>query len=167
MPARVSQWLSIARAVGPLYDIDPLLILAIMDRESGGGEFTQPRGPAGLGDGGHGHGLMQIDDRYHSTFIAAKGPDGKPLWTKPLFNVGYAVELLHFNYLAFNGGSGLRAILPAIAAYNASAKRVREALRGLTRPASDVRVIAVLDPLTTGKNYVSDVLARRANFAIA
>lgn len=172
IPGAVVQWMPYARAAHLMWGLDEFLILAIIARESGGGEFLHPRGPGGKGDGGNGHGLMQIDGRYHSTFIAALGPDGKPLWQKPAFNIAYGAELLHTNLHMFDG-IGCNPLLPAIACYNASPKRVRAALRNVSRPIADEQVIALLDPLTTpGKpgepgNYISDVLCRMKSYVIA
>jgi hypothetical protein len=42
---------------------DTVLIVAIGLRESNLGRALVPRGPSGRGDGGHGRGLFQIDDR--------------------------------------------------------------------------------------------------------
>ena len=165
MPQRVARWLPHARAAELVYGVDPHLLLAIVDRESHGGEALHPRGPGGVGDGGHGHGLGQLDDRYHATFLAAKGPDGKLLWADPAFNLLYAAKLLAMNVHMFDG-TGVDPTLPAIAAYNASGKRVREALRGLTKPADEAEVVKALDPLTTGDNYVSDVLARMRSYVL-
>jgi transglycosylase-like protein with SLT domain len=165
MPQRVARWLPHARAAELVYGVDAHLLLAIVDRESNGGEALHPRGPGGTGDGGHGHGLGQIDDRYHSTFLAAKGPDGALLWTDPAFNLLYAAKLLALNIHMFDG-SGVNPQLPAIAAYNVLAKRVREVVRALPRPVTDEVVVAALDALTTGHNYVSDVLVRRKSYVL-
>lgn len=172
IPERVAQWMPHAHAAHLMWGLDPLLVLAICDKESGGGHFLSPRGPAGKGDNGHGHGLMQIDDRYHPTFIEAVGPDGKPLWQKPPFNIGYAAELLFTNIYLFDG-FGCSPLLSAVCAYNVSPKRIREALRTVTRPVLDEQLIALLDPLTTPSkpggpgDYLSDVMARRKSYVIA
>lgn len=171
MPQRVAQWLPAARAAEMVTDVNALLLLAICDRESGGGEFLQPRGPIGKGDGGHGHGLMQIDGRYHSTFLIALGPSGKPLWQDAAFSFLFAAELIRWNRIQFDGFD-VDPLLPAIAAYNASYRRVRDALASVTRPATREDFIRALDAVTTGPksgapgNYVSDVLAKRASYVL-
>lgn len=171
IPERVLRWLPYARAAELMWGLDPLLLLAICDRESNGGEALHPRGPTGKGDRDRGHGLMQIDVKYHPTFIDALGPDGVPLWQKPAFNFAYAAELLYTNIHLFDG-TGCNPILPGVAAYNASAKRIREKLRPLTKPLPDERVIELLDPLTTASkqgepgNYLSDVLRRRKSYVM-
>lgn len=70
----------------PGYDFATLCAQAF--RESDCGCALKPPGPAGLGDAGHGHGLLQIDDRSH-------GPDLKKRdWTKPYINAQMALEVL-------------------------------------------------------------------------
>jgi hypothetical protein len=172
MPRRVAQWLPAARAAEMVTDVSALLLLAICDRESGGGEYLQPRGPTGKGDGGHGHGLMQLDDRFHfKSFVAALGPDGKPLWQDPAFAFLGAARFLRMTMVHFDGFD-VEPLLPAIAAYNASEKRVRDALAGVTRPAKREDFIRALDAVTTGPkpgapgNYVSDVLERRNTYVL-
>jgi len=105
-----------------------------------------------VGDGGHGRGLFQIDDRSHGAFLrrhGAAGPGGKP----PVAAAAdYAAQLLKDN-LAFGRGKGLSgdALLTfALSAYNAGAGG---AWRGLQeRGDSDAR--------TAHGNYGRDVLAR-------
>jgi len=171
LPRRLAKWLHIARAAEQLLGTDALFTLAVMDRESFGGELLHPRGPTGTGDKGHGRGLMQIDDRAHPTLAAALLCDGTPLLQHPVFNtfIGahYLAHLLH----RFDG-MGVEPMLPAAAAYNAGPGKVQAALRKLKVPASREAALAALDPLTTpGKpgepgNYVSDVHARRAQFVL-
>lgn len=57
---------------------DPVRFAALILRESGAGEFLTPKGPGGTGDGGHGHGLCQIDDRTWGPWLRAND------WQKPL-----------------------------------------------------------------------------------
>lgn len=165
MPERVSQWLPIAKAVAPLYGEDPLDILAIVERESASGESLVPRGPGGKGDGGHGHGLGQVDDRFHPSFIAAKGPDGLPLWPDPAFMLLHIAKHLHFLRNFFDGVVD-EPRLPAIAAYNVRKERVRDRLRELSRPTPRKTLIAALDALTTGGNYLSDILSKRSKYVL-
>lgn len=157
LPVRISRWSSYIELAGKAFAVDPFIIAAVMDRESLGGEALTPKGAAGVGDKGHGRGLMQIDDRYHSSFIAAKAPDGTPLWTKPLWSVLYGAQILAHNFYIFDGD-----IAAAIAAYNAGARRVRTAITALGE--SEAR-LKTLDSLTAGGNYVTDVLERRREFS--
>lgn len=159
LPQRIAQWLPEARAAGSMYGQDPLLMLSICDRESRGDPNAQSP------DGGLG--LYQITRKYHPTFCDAVGPDGRPLWRQPAWNTLYAAALLHFNADLFDGvvPIGL-VILPMIATFNASARRVREAIRELTQPCSAEQLLGVLDPLTTGGDYVSDVWSRFKSYVI-
>lgn len=162
VPRRIKQYRPELTAAGVVYQIDPLLLGAIMDRETLGGEseHLKPRGPAGRGDEGHGRGLMQIDDRYHSGFIQATTPAGKPLWEIPAFNILYAAWLLKENLNAFTNETA-----PAVAAYNAGVRRVRNALVALGPVSEDRFRVHAVDAVTTGGNYSADVLKRRARFS--
>jgi hypothetical protein len=75
-------------------DVSPWLIAAFMEQESGYGVGLRPPGPAGVGDAGHGRGLMQIDDRSHAAFLAKTDSSGRPLWTIPYENIKYGVGVL-------------------------------------------------------------------------
>lgn len=95
--------------------LDPLLITAIGQHESGWGTLLVPRGPAGVADGGHGRGLMQIDDRTWTDWINAND------WTDPLTNVRKGVDIFisNLNYFAAKGVEGDDRVSAALAAYNA------------------------------------------------
>lgn len=147
------------RATADLLVVDPYLLAAICDRESMGGLTLRPRGPSGVGDGGHGHGLMQIDGRYHRRFIDARGPDGLPLWTVPRWNILYGGELFARNLREWDGE-----LYPAIATYNCSYAAAVRALRALPSDAPPAHRLAALDLVTTGADYVTDVLRRRETF---
>jgi hypothetical protein len=108
-----------------------------------------------VGDGGHGRGLFQIDDRSHATFLRqqrASGAGGKP----PVPAAAkYAGALLRWNY-DYGVRSGVPARLQlkfALSAYNAGAGG---ALSGFREGDSDRR--------TTGGDYGKAVLARFAIF---
>lgn len=165
IPQRIAQWLPIAKATAPLYGQDPLLLLAIIERESAGGEALKPRGPGGRGDGGHGYGLAQIDDRFHPSFIAAHGPDNLPLWQEPPFSILHLAFHLHFLERYFDGLMD-EPMLPAIASYNASKEKVRDRIRSLVPPVPRKQLIEALDAITTGGDYVSDVLAKRNRYVL-
>jgi hypothetical protein len=108
-----------------------------------------------VGDGGHGRGLFQIDDRSHAAFLArhgAAGPGGKP----PVAAAArYAADLLRWNldYGARNGVPPAQRLKFALSAYNAGAGG---ALAGFREGDSDRR--------TTGGNYGREVLRRHAIF---
>lgn len=151
-PSRVNRWALEFQAAQMAFGVDPFVLAAICDRESLGGTVLQPKGPAGVGDRGRGHGLMQIDSTYHPTFLAAVGPDGRALWQSPTWNILYGAALLAANLASLDGSYPA-----AIASYNASLARVLKVLQ-LGKEGNDL--VAALDHLTTGGNYVSDVLTR-------
>lgn len=161
LPERLAQWACQLFAAEICFGIDPYLLAAIIDRESNGGEskYLDQKGPRGRGDCLHGHGLGQIDDRSHAPFIEATFDDGEFLWADPTFNILYAARLLRKNL-----NVSLGEITVAIAAYNCGMKRAKRAVEGLTRPLDEKTAVALLDAKTTGKNYVSWVLARRTAF---
>lgn len=154
--ARGSAYLNDVSRVGEEDSVDPLLLVAIMERESACGTsrgLDQP-GPAGRGDGGHGRGLMQLDDRVtggqvHGAIIA----DGR--WADPYWNIKAAVvdhlkpDLRFFEKKGLTGDALLRA---AVAAYNTGAGNVWRSLQAGKDP----------DATTAGGNYSADVLSRYA-----
>ena len=46
------------------HGVDPVLLAAVAAQETGGPGADSGRNI--IGDGGHGHGIFQIDDRYHA-----------------------------------------------------------------------------------------------------
>lgn len=152
-PPRIRRWALQLELAQKAWGVDPLVVGAIIDRESWGGELLVPRGPAGVGDSGHGRGLMQVDDRYHKGFLAAREPGGTEMWASPTWNVLYGSALLAANLEALDGNYPA-----AIAAYNASLSRVFKVLT--TSGMEGDALVGALDALTTGHNYVSDVLTR-------
>ena len=104
-----------------------------------------------VGDGGHGRGYFQIDDRSHQRFLArhgAAGPGGIP----PLKEAAeYAAQIVVDN-LAFARRLGVpkaQELRFALAAYNCGAGNARDAFR-----AGDC------DAKTANRNYSRDVLER-------
>lgn len=146
LPYRAWRWRNEVQDVANQTGLDPYLIWAIMDRESLCGDALFPKGsPQGVGDGGHGRGLMQIDDRYHSDFCS----DIK-LWGDAYQNILYGATLLQTYIRTFKGDRA-----KGIASYNAGPTKVRK---------SGFSTIGDLDTLTTGGNYVSDVGQRLLTF---
>lgn len=132
LPPRLRPWWPMVERAAKKHQLDPALVLAVMDRESGGRNIR--------GDGGHGRGLMQIDDRSHGRFLAAH--DGG---LDPASNIDYGSSILAANLRnpRFAGHPAA-----AIAAYNCGPGNV-----------VDVRHP---DARTAGGDYSSDVLARTA-----
>jgi soluble lytic murein transglycosylase-like protein len=152
---RIWPWLQPALLASKL-GVDVSLILAIMDRESNCGETLTPKGAAGVGDGGHGRGLMQIDDRAHPDLIALKLPDGSLAWENGPWNIKTGTLLLLAEIKAFTGDEDC-----AVAAYNAGRHAVRRRLAELAIPRDPTKIRSALDEITTGKDYVTDVMRRR------
>lgn len=155
LPDRLARWAPQFVAAELCYGVDPLLLAAIIDRESLGGDALKPKGPAGTGDNGHGRGLGQIDDRSHVSFLSATFDGGAPLWQDPTFNVMYAAKLLRKNLDRFGDEAA------AVAAYNCGPGNVRTALARLPAGASAAERLAAVDKRTAHGNYASDVLRRR------
>jgi hypothetical protein len=87
------------------HGLDPDLLAAVAAQETGGPDTDA--GHNVVGDGGHGHGLFQIDDRWHS-FAAT--PDAMD----PAKNADYAAGMLS-GLLKQYGGN----VREALSAYNA------------------------------------------------
>jgi peptidoglycan hydrolase-like protein with peptidoglycan-binding domain len=143
--ARKNGWLPILTKAEKRHNLPAGLLLAIASRETDMQDI--------VGDGGHGRGLFQIDDRSHSDFLAqqgAAGPGGKP----PIASASdYAAGLLASN-LGYGQGNGVPAaqlLKFACSAYNAGPGN---AVAGFRQGDSDKR--------TAGGNYGADVLDRLA-----
>jgi len=128
------------------HDWPPEVIAGIISRESKFGILLDSNGK---GDRGHGHGLMQIDDRSHAAFIS------KGTWRNAADNIEYGTAVLSdfHNYLESHTslkGADLEAA--AIASFNAG-------------PGGVIKALPNWDAATTGKDYSSDVLVRAAALA--
>jgi peptidoglycan hydrolase-like protein with peptidoglycan-binding domain len=136
LPSQYRQWLPYVNEAAKKYNLDPALLLGVMSRESNGRNVR--------GDGGHGRGLMQIDDRSWASWINSHqgGMD-------PKSNIMKGAEILRDNINYFHGN-----IRDGLAAYNCGAGNVNKALRNGLSP----------DAYTTGHNYSADVLKREATF---
>ena len=85
--------------------LDPTLLAAVAAQETGGPGSNS--GANVVGDGGHGHGVFQIDDRYHAFASTPAAMD-------PAQNANYAAGLLS-GLLQKYGGN----VHAALSAYNA------------------------------------------------
>ncbi len=155
LPPRVARWSPEIWCAAFLYQLDPIALAAIVERESHGGETLKPPGPGGVGDNGHGRGLMQIDDRWHAAFVATG------LWSQPVFSVLYGAKLLREALDAFGNDYTV-----AFGAYNAGIGRVREVIAQLPSNATMAERIAAIDQVTTDA-YATGVAQLRAMFARA
>lgn len=123
-----------------------LVLAAIASRESRMGLLLDSNMK---GDSGHGHGIMQIDDRSHQAFIRT----GK--WRHLEDSLAYVndkVILVSYNYLSdyFDETQYVSLFWAAIAAYNCGPGNVRKAIQAGKTP----------DSRTTGKDYSQDVRNR-------
>ena len=102
------------------------------------------------GDGGHGRGLMQIDDRSHTEWLRIHN------WKDPATNIEYGADVWMENYNYFCdhfelvGAEYPKLVWAATASYNCGAGNVSKVLKA----GSDV------DSRTTGQDYSADVRAR-------
>lgn len=87
------------------WGLDPTLLAAVAAQETGGPGSNSGRNV--VGDGGHGHGLFQIDDRYHPFARTSAALD-------PAANADYAAHMLH-DLIGRYGGD----VHAALSAYNA------------------------------------------------
>jgi hypothetical protein len=131
--------------------VSPFMLAAIMERESGSGVYLSPTGPTGTGDGGHGRGLMQLDDRsLGGTYQGAVIGDGR--WQDPYWSFKTAaVDHIEPDTAYFQGQglSGTDLIKAVLASYNAGTGAVMKAINAGKDP----------DSVTTGANYGGAVLA--------
>ncbi len=129
----------------------PEVIAGILSRES---RFGLILDADFKGDAGHGHGLMQIDDRSFGDWLAAND------WTDPATNIEFGVKVLtgKYNYLNTHGGfnnlTDAQCEQASIAAYNCGEGNVLKV----------IRAGADIDRRTAGGDYSADVLARAEQF---
>lgn len=91
-------------AAAARHHLDPRLLAAVAAQETGGP--GRDSGSNVVGDRGHGHGLFQIDDRWH-TFARS------PAAMDPASNADYAAGLISGNLQRYGG------VRAALSAYNA------------------------------------------------
>lgn len=87
------------------HGLDPRLLGAVAAQETGGPGSNS--GANVIGDGGHGHGVFQIDDRYHAFARTAAALD-------PGKNADYAAGMLEGLMKSYGGN-----VRAALSAYNA------------------------------------------------
>jgi hypothetical protein len=91
-------------AAAQSHGLDPRLLAAVAAQETGGPGATS--GSNIVGDGGHGHGLFQIDDRYHAFASTPQAMD-------PARNADYAAGMLSGLLSQYHGD-----VKAALSAYN-------------------------------------------------
>lgn len=147
------QYADLLVAAGERYKVPPTILAAILKRESNNGLALSPPGPVGTGDGGHGRGLMQVDDRSQIQWLAAAN------WRDAATNINKGAEILRgkvrYFQLASAGAGDPRPLKgdalwrAAVAAYNAGEGRVLKTLKAGQNP----------DSVTAHGDYGSAVLA--------
>jgi hypothetical protein len=93
------------------YGLDPTLLAAVAAQETGGPGANGGRNE--IGDGGHGRGLFQIDDRWHDF---AKTPAAM----NPAQNADYAAGMLSGLLKRYSGN-----VREALSAYNAGSPKAK------------------------------------------
>ncbi|CAL8383208.1 unnamed protein product [Boreogadus saida] len=134
---RMKSYKTIIGNVADKYDVDRALIAAIISRESQAGKSIS--GKAGWGDNGKGFGLMQVDKRWHQPRGAWNSEAHLDQATKIL------VDFVPVVQKKFPGWSPEKHLKGAIAAYNMGER---------------VLSYSIVDHVTTGQDYSSDVVAR-------
>jgi hypothetical protein len=92
-------------AAATRHNLDPRLLAAVAAQETGGPASNSGRNV--VGDGGHGHGVFQIDDRWHAFARTPAAMD-------PAQNADYAAGILASNLDQYGGD-----VHAALSAYNA------------------------------------------------
>lgn len=132
MPPPFDKWAEFIYLAAEKYTLDASLIAAVIWCESGGNNI--------MGKNGHGHGLMQIDDRWHNEWLRThqQGLD-------PQTNIDFGTSLLKSYWDRFVGNRHA-----ALAAYSVGPEAVEYALRG--------------NQSMVGSKYALDVLAQQEHF---
>jgi len=121
--------------------LDPRLLAAVAAQETGGPGSNSGRNI--VGDGGHGHGLFQIDDRYHA-FARTPGA------MQPAANAEHAAEMLRGLLDRYGGDTHA-----ALSAYNAGDPRAS----GTTTRWSDGATLGYADSVLRHESQLEDARA--------
>jgi hypothetical protein len=145
--ARANGWDAAMAAAETAKTLPPGILLAVASQETDMNDV--------VGDGGHGRGLFQIDDRSHTDFLQRNGGSGAGKKPPIAAATLYAAGILRwgFDYGESNGVKAADRLKFMLSAYNAGAGG---AIAGYREGDSDRR--------TTGGDYGRAVLLRYALF---
>ena len=143
--ARSRGWLPLIARAEKRHKLPHRMLLAIASRETNMQDI--------VGDGGHGRGLFQIDDRFHGDWLAKHGARGAGTTPRMKDAAEFAAAMLASNvsYAQQKGVGAEQQVRFAASAYNAGCGG---AYSGFQSGDCDQR--------TTGGDYGSDVLERLA-----
>lgn len=164
LPRRSQPFSGLLLSFGSSLPVSAPLLWGIMEQESGSGATLDANL---LGDQGHGHGLMQIDDRTHADLLATGD------YRDPATNISWGAQILRAAFKFFEqvpssaivvggvkiGGNGLpdprplqgaRLLTAAVSAYNTGEGNVLKSLALNLSP----------DSTTTGRTYGASVIGR-------
>ena len=122
--ARSRGWLPVIAKAEARHKLPAGLLLAVASRETNMEDIC--------GDGGHGRGLFQIDDRFHGDWLAGHGAPGSGTTPRLADAAEFAAAMFASN-LSFGkqkGVGGKDLIKYACSAYNAGAGGALEGFRG-------------------------------------
>jgi hypothetical protein len=134
-------------AAATRHHLDPRLLAAVAAQETGGPGADSGRNV--VGDGGHGHGVFQIDDRWHAFARSPAAMD-------PARNADYAAGLLESNLGRYGGD-----VRAALSAYNAGAPSAT----GTTTDWGDGRPVGYADSVLRHYARLSGEAGSAAGFA--
>lgn len=140
-------WLEIFKQAANKFKLPVEILIAIGSRETN----LDPKYQSQTGDGGHGHSIMQIDDRSYPEFCESGA------WKDVTLAIPYGAGVLNDKLKQVKSTTGIpedKQLQVAIAGYNC----------GATRAINNFRSGRPIDANTTGKDYSSDVLKRAKYF---
>lgn len=147
LPSHAKPYAEVILRVAGEEAVSPFLIYAIGDQESRWGRALSSDG---TGDGGHGHGIMQIDDRSFGTWLASNN------WRDPYTNVKKGIQILKGKRTYLTNKVPLHKLEEAsIAAYNTGEGNVAKSIAAGRHP----------DSTTAGGSYSASIYRRIADIS--
>lgn len=148
--ARANGWLELFARAEKRYGLPKGLLLAVASRETSMSQI--------IGDGGHGRGIFQFDDRYQQAFLreykALQAGGMPPVKVAAM----YAARIL-----AAHHARALKDGIPAARAWKFAASAYN---RGYTGARNGYYQHGDSDYFTAGRDYAADVMWRRKQFAM-